>query len=106
MRLSPTIALALAALLLVSLAGQRFIRQPHICLDRRELTQSLRSVGESLRGWGIKTDGGISELWVREKDPPTWSIIVTLPNGDSCLAGDGTYWTVERHKHQIPGEPL
>lgn len=52
---------------------------------------------ESIVGYGIRSGGGIAEIWVntnRDVINRTFSIVVTEPTGRSCIVGDGNNWVI------------
>lgn len=47
--------------------------------------------GELSAGVGLNSDGRLTEL-LTSKDGATWTLIVTSPNGVSCLVASGESW--------------
>jgi len=64
------------------------------CADRQKVIMKL---GEKYRehpvAAGLARSGGITELLISE-DGKTWTIIVTMPAGLSCLVSAGEGWEV------------
>ena len=67
------------------------------CIDRGEaLTHLEKEYGETVIARGLASDGGVVEVIVN-KDGSTWSIVITRPDGTSCLVASGEHWEeVER----------
>ncbi|MCU9848049.1 hypothetical protein OEZ60_08525 [Defluviimonas sp. WL0024] len=62
------------------------------CADRDEMTETLsRKYSESLTGAGLQSSKRLVELW-SSAETGTFSIIITRPNGMSCLVASGEYW--------------
>ncbi len=75
---------------------------PPICAERDDfLTQLAQKYGETPVGIGVTTTGGLVEVLSDVKDG-TWTIIVTTPQGMSCLVAAGEGW---RTKEQLSMEP-
>ncbi len=95
MKRSITILGGLAiASLLVAPAGA----QQAVCGDRNEIVSRLESgYQESNTGIGLSATGGLIELYTSEKG--TWTLMLTQPNGVSCLIAAGDNWeNVDRPK--------
>lgn len=75
----------------------------HPCFPREEIVSRLKGkFNESLRGIGYNSQGNLVELWIHEKEKhktESWTLLITLPNGDSCVAQMGTVWSVIPHVH-------
>ncbi len=62
------------------------------CAGRSEITSWLSSeLFEQSTGNGLRHKGGLIEIWTAP-DGSTWTILLTLPNGTSCLLDSGTNW--------------
>ena len=80
---------AFGALILVLSAGHA-MAQP-ICGDRGELVSCLeKGYGEFPTALGLDSNGSVVELFTSAKD--TWSLLVTRPDGFSCLVAAGDAW--------------
>ena len=90
--------LLIASILLTSCASQVATSAPVVvvaCDFRDELAVSLyESFGEYLVGFGQNNLGGFIELFVND-ELKTWSIVVTRPDGWSCIAAAGKGWDVK-----------
>lgn len=69
------------------------------CNDRATLTALLaRDHHEAQVALGI-SQGQVIEVWAT-KDGSTFSILISLPNGQSCMVGHGENWQAT-----IPAKP-
>ena len=60
------------------------------CADRSKLVARLDQHYEKLAGAGISFDGAMLEFWGAADG--RWTIMVTQPNGRSCIASHGKNW--------------
>ena len=80
----------------VGIAGVMFagsaVAQPLMCTDRTALLKELNGkYHEQRRGLGIAAgDRGAMEFYVSEKG--TWTIVMTLTNGNACIVAAGHSW--------------
>ena len=75
------------------------------CADRNVVTERLTAnYGESFAGGGLRNSESIFEVWMSEESG-TWTIIMTTPNGLSCVMAAGTDWrsTLPDAPQGIPG---
>lgn len=64
------------------------------CADRSTVTERLKaSFGESFAGGGLRNQQSIVEVRL-SKESGTWTILMTLPDGRSCVMASGTNWRV------------
>ncbi|NRB00326.1 MAG: hypothetical protein HRU32_10975 [Rhodobacteraceae bacterium] len=62
------------------------------CADREKVIERLSSkYGESFSGGGLQNPTKIFEVWASEEDG-TWTILMTRPDGMSCVMASGTDW--------------
>ena len=62
------------------------------CAERTTVTERLAGkYGEVFAGGGLKNAEAIFEVW-KSAESGTWTIIMTLPNGQSCVMAAGTDW--------------
>lgn len=74
---------------------------PGTCIPRDHLLTWLReNFGEVPVGFGL-TEGKMLEL-LASKDGASWTIILTWPNGTSCMMSGGESW---RTLPQAPEDP-
>ena len=70
------------------------------CLDREMLIQRLETrYNESLNGAGLQGPTIILEIW-SSKESGSFTILVTKPNGKSCIVASGLNW----HTFDIPAK--
>jgi hypothetical protein len=82
--------LAAAAALTVPAAAMA--ETPMACSPRADvLSQLSTKFKESPVAIGLANNGGLLEV-LTEKDGATWTIIITMPNGVSCLVAAGEDW--------------
>ena len=73
-------------------------RQP--CGDRGDLMDQLKDkYHESQSGYGMTGNGAVVELLT--SDAGTWTLVLTFPNGRSCMMATGDGW--EGH-HKVAGK--
>lgn len=72
------------------------------CAARGEVVAKLaHRFGETLRSVGLQRAEGLVEVYASEKTG-TWTILVTRPDGMSCLLAAGELW--EEEPQSAPGE--
>lgn len=64
-----------------------------LCHPRATIVAGLSTgkYDEAQRGFGMTSDGQLLEFW-RSDDGATWTILITRPNGVSCVVSAGTLW--------------
>lgn len=64
-----------------------------LCYPRETLTKILkRDYGESREAMGLVADHSVMEIW-RSEGTGSWSVVVTNPDGKSCIIATGDAWT-------------
>ena len=62
-----------------------------VCGERTKFLEHLgKSYAESPVAMGLASNGSILEVLASEKG--TWTIIITMPNGVSCVVASGEAW--------------
>ena len=62
------------------------------CAERARVVQKLQEkFGETLRSLGLHRDDGVVEVYCSE-ETGTWTILMTRPDGMSCLLAAGQRW--------------
>lgn len=62
------------------------------CADRSDVTERLSvKYGEKFAGGGLRNSDSIFEVW-KSDETGSWTIIMTMPNGKSCIMAAGTDW--------------
>ena len=88
-RIKDTIAIGLAATVLATPAA---FAQSASCAQRDMIVERLASkYGESRQSAGLNQNNGMVEIFASE-ETGTWTILVTMPNGISCLMAAGKAW--------------
>ena len=89
-------ALKLTAVLSLGLLAAPAIAQEAAqpqCAPRDQLTGALTErFGESLASVGLSDAGAAIEMW--SSPHGSWSLVISRPDGISCLADFGQGWTV------------
>ncbi len=63
-----------------------------VCTTHAEVTKQLESRhSESQVGIGLASNGGVVEVFSTD-DGSSWTIVMTMPNGMSCLVAAGEAW--------------
>ncbi|MEO1066935.1 MAG: hypothetical protein AAFW47_06110 [Pseudomonadota bacterium] len=71
------------------------------CSSHDSITTHLaKRYGETPRGLGLVSDKGIMEVFVSKQG--TWTILMTNPNGTSCLIAAGKGWEDIQSKLEDP----
>lgn len=82
-----TIAAALLSLSMPALA-----QQAPVCTDRGTVLGHLSTeYSEAPVGMGIANNGGVIEILSSEAGK-SWTIILTMPNGTTCMIAAGESW--------------
>jgi hypothetical protein len=62
------------------------------CAEREMITERLTSgYGETFAGGGMRNQESIFEVWLSPENG-TWTILMTTPDGRSCVMAAGTDW--------------
>lgn len=92
------------ALALVALSAMPAAAQNTLCGARADLVASLASrYGEARLGAGLQPARGLYEVFVSQSG--SWSIILSLPGGVSCLVAFGEAWGFDFPKVEVEGDP-
>jgi hypothetical protein len=84
-------------LLMAAFAAAFFMSAPALsqhptCTSRSEtVAELLRSYGETRVGLGITGNGDVIEILASEGGE-SWTIILTMPNGVTCMIAAGNSW--------------
>lgn len=64
-----------------------------VCKQRSEIIKILgRKFGETQRSFGLQNDSRVLELYASPTG--SWTAILTLPSGQSCVVASGEAWTI------------
>ena len=76
--------------LFISFAPHAFAQ--NICADRQKLLKSLsQDYKEIPKALGMSNDGNVLEL-ISAKNGDTWTLLLTAPDGVSCVVAAGQLW--------------
>lgn len=79
---------------------------PINCAKRDQVIASLgETYGETRRSYGLGQNNQVVELYA-SKDSGTWTLLLTLPDGRSCLMAAGNAFQVADPDLTPTGEPL
>lgn len=82
----------IAAALFVAIASLPASAQQRQCTQRPNIVGHLaKKFSETPVAIGLSSNGGIIEVFSSEKSG-SWTIIITMPDGNSCLMAAGENW--------------
>ncbi|TMJ35662.1 MAG: hypothetical protein E6G89_18195 [Alphaproteobacteria bacterium] len=88
-RIRRTAIIAAAGFILITPAVAR--AQFAMCGDRAQIIDQLKTkYNETRQAVGLISNNGAAELYVSEKG--TWTMLITLENGKSCIIAAGHSW--------------
>ena len=80
-----------AAVYLLNACAPALAQQP-LCIDRSEFVNELsRLYSEAPVAMGIANNGGVVEI-LSSRTGTSWSIILTMPDGVTCMIAAGENW--------------
>jgi len=92
-----------AALGLLLCAPQAMAEQA--CADRAEVVNRLeRNFGETRQSMGLNAQTGVVEVYASDQTG-TWTIVLTRPDGVSCLIASGEMWEKNAEPLVKSGQP-
>ena len=78
--------------MVVLMASQSVEAQPQVCAHRQSLLDSLaHDYSEAPAGLGVANNGTVIEL-LTARDGKTWTLLLTTPDGISCVVAAGEGW--------------
>ena len=84
-------ALVLSASILLGTASVATAQQP-LCTERSEVVNQLSNqYSEAPVAMGIANNGGVVEI-LSSQSGTSWTIILTMPNGVTCMIAAGENW--------------
>ncbi len=87
-----TRCLALMATLAGLTVAQPAMAQRQACGDRGQIIERLSvKYGETRQSMGLNHNNGMVEVFA-SADTGTWTILITMPTGMSCLMAAGENW--------------
>lgn len=89
----PGTFMVLAALLLISgMTVPANAQEGMNCNTGEDMTNALaREYAEQPAGLGVTNAGTVVELWQGDGGS-CWTLLLTMPNGNSCIVGAGSDW--------------
>ena len=76
------------------------------CANREMIVERLETkYGESRQSAGLNQNNAMIEVFASTKTG-TWTILVTMPNGTSCLMAAGKAWQGMATATATPGQPV
>jgi hypothetical protein len=92
-----------AGLIAATPAAEAETRQA--CAKRDQVIRKLEEkFGETLRSIGLHQSDGVVEVYSSE-ETGSWTILMTRPDGMSCLLASGQLWEQDAAPLHKPGEP-
>ena len=74
------------------------------CAERTLVVQRLADrYGETLQSMGLNQSNGVVEVYASE-ETGTWTILVTSPDGKTCLLAAGKMWEADATPLAKPGQ--
>jgi|HigsolmetaAR202D_1030399.scaffolds.fasta_scaffold55955_2 hypothetical protein len=74
-----------------------------LCGDRDQIVRELKKTWEEdLTATGLSNTGSVVEVFSSEEG--TWTLLMTTPDGKTCLLGAGEHWEQSSHVALL-GEP-
>jgi hypothetical protein len=69
---------------------------PAFCAERARIAERLETeYSEQLVGGGMQSQTGLIEVWAATTGA-TWTILMTRPDGTSCVMATGTDWVTPK----------
>jgi len=105
MHSSPTLLRGVAAIGLALSAPQSAPAEtPRTCAAHTQVVERLAErYGETLQSMGMHSNNGLLEIYASE-ETGTWTILVTSPDGTSCLVAAGQMWEADAKPLVKPGK--
>lgn len=88
----PANALACVAVAVAAFLPAVAAAEPQRCGEREKVIRHLESrYGETQRSVGLQEGRGVVEIYAND-DSGSWTILLTTPEGTSCLMAAGQAW--------------
>ena len=86
-----TAAIAASAFVATTFATSSASAAADLCTQRASMVKALANkYEEQRRGIGVASKSGVMEFYVSHKG--TWTMLMTMPNGMSCIMAAGRDW--------------
>jgi hypothetical protein len=80
-----------AGFLIITMGAQAAVAMPH-CGSRDDVVSTLvDQFDETHRASGLESATGLMEIWASDIDG-SWTILLTRPDGQTCVMATGSYW--------------
>lgn len=97
---------AVAAVIGLAASGQAQAQQQRPCQERSAVLAKLaKDFEETPVAIGMAANGGVLEVLAATADANTFTIIVTMPNGVSCLLASGRHFEMLEAVAAAKGDP-
>ncbi|MEZ5670304.1 MAG: hypothetical protein R3F55_23320 [Alphaproteobacteria bacterium] len=78
-------------------------RAEMLCGEREHIVDELKKTWQEDRtAIGLSNNGGVLEVFSSEQG--TWTLLLTMPEGQTCMIGAGEHW--EQTQVALLGEPI
>lgn len=85
------------------LVGASAAQAEMLCGARDEIVTELKKTWEEDQtAIGLSNSGGVLEVYSSQKG--TWTVLMTMPDGPTCMIGAGEHW--EQGELPLAGEPV
>lgn len=104
MQTFPVLLRGVAAIGLALSAPQAAPAETRTCAAHTQVVERLAErYGETLQSMGMHSSNGLLEVYASESTG-TWTILVTSPDGTSCLIAAGQMWEGDAKPLTKPGK--
>ena len=105
-RIAAAAAALIACAVLSSTAAAQAAGANPPCSPRQAIIDRLANkYAETSVAIGMASNGGVLEVLAANEEGSSWTIIVTMPNGMSCLLAAGKNFEMLQGATQIKGDP-
>lgn len=74
------------------------------CGARHDVVSNLMDKhSESHVASGLQSSNGLLEIWA--EDGGSWTILLTQPDGETCVVASGTHWLEALEAEMVSGDP-
>jgi hypothetical protein len=92
-----------AGILLTALSAPAYAQVSVPCGERERVVNGLQhKFGESQVGFGLTPGGQLLEIFASDKG--TWTLLLSLPTGKSCMIANGDAWNAEEKRSHTAGK--
>lgn len=96
--------LLLATAMLVGAVTAQSAAAMNHCGVRADVVSALNDkYSESHVATGLQSEDGLLEIWAVEGG--SWTILLTRPDGKTCVMASGTHWLETLESEMVSGEP-